>query len=160
MKVNKIVLSFAIVFVLFINAVSCTYQYKSINRNMLEGRNLRLWDYYHSVDYCKRIDIFDSISEFIFDIENYNKLLPMEKQGVTFNQLYEKVPNNLYGYLFSDINTKADTLCCISGTYFGDFFGTWWLHNEIPPTIDNLDSLKKLVHLWKQKLNCDSLNTN
>ena len=139
--------------------ISCSNKYESINRDMLSGKSLKFWDYYHSVDYCKRIDIFDSISEFNLKISENEKLLTTEIQGILESQLFKKYPNNQYGNIYFDLENQLDTTCCTEIVYVGGFVGGRWLNNEHPPKFRNIDSLKKLIYLWKVKLNCDSLNT-
>lgn len=156
---EKLKLSSIFFFVFFISLYSCSNTYEKINRNMLDKRNQKFWDYYHSVDYCKRVEIFDSLTVFEFHIYDNVKLTRQEQNDILEqSKLYSIIPNNFYGHIFWNIANHADTLCCIETMYVGGISGTWWIKNEFPPTFDNVDSLKNLVKLWKEKLNCDTLN--
>lgn len=155
MKISKYLCCISFFYILISILNSCVTKHENLNRDMLDGRSLKFWDYYHSVDYCKRIDIFDSINRFKFKIYNNDKLTIYEKQGILEQgKLFSKVPNNLYGYIFFDLEQRADTICCIEKAYNGDFAGTWWLNNEFPHSFENLDSLENLVMIWKTKSNC------
>lgn len=134
----------------------CTPEYGRLNRSMLDDkRDLQFWDYYHSVDYCSRIDIIDSVFSFVINIENNDKLKYKEKYGILDNQLYDIAPNSFYGYMFFDLYEKTDTLCCVDVVLSGQFLMFSFVDHEAPPDFKNIENLKKNIKLWKEKLNCE-----
>ena len=141
--------------VILLSFSRCSQQHESINRSMLDSKNQKLWDYYHSVDYCQKVNIFDSLSQFEKNIY-YSNLNQNEKNGIYNQHIYKKVPNSFYGYIFWDIVNHTNYFCC-SDLFVGGYAGTWWLDNEFHPQFHSITSPDSIVFQWKTILKCDTL---
>lgn len=62
-------------FLIITTMMSCaTY----LNRYKLDKQNQIYWDYYHSVDYCRRIELFEFITK-----DKFMESWLVRKQGIT-----------------------------------------------------------------------------
>lgn len=149
--------TFALAFSLVIVMACSGTKYEPLNRDMLNERNQKFWDYYHSLNICEKIDVYDSVM--VAKDKYYQRTEPM-KISPNWDRylLHNKYPNNFYGYIFNDIVKVTDTSCCYSTPWIGGITGVWYLDSEYPFEFQSLDSLHTLTDLWRRRAECQELD--